>query len=317
LGLFNVGAMEKDFETAASQLKLNEISAPVKSKFGYHLIKVTELVPSETKTFEQVKDEVTKAYQKAQAETAFYEAGEKLTEMSYENPDNLKTVSEALKLPIKKSELFSKDKGEGIAAEEKIRSAAFTEEVLQGNNSTPVELGSERLVVLRMLDHKTAALRELASVKADIIAVLQKDKINKLTTEKAFQIKAKLQEGANLNAIADENKWEVKKAVGLMRSKSTLPEAVTDAIFKAAKPVGDKPTILVAALPTNEQMVISLSKVTAGVMSEDDKKRLDLAKKNIANAMGQSEFNAALNSLQSSADVTINAAKVAPQATAQ
>lgn len=309
LGLFNAGTMEKPFEDAASALKLGEVSDPVKSAFGYHLIKVTELVPGEVKSFDSVKNEVTKAYQKAQAENAFYEAGETLTEMSYEHPDNLKTVADALGVTIKKSNLFTKDKGDGIADNEKIRSAAFAEEVLHGNNSTPIELGTDRLVVLRMLEHKAAAARELKDVKQDIVAVLQADKAKQLAVEKAKQIKAKLQAGESIQAIAAENKLQVKTVSGLTRSKDDVPLPLSEAIFKAAKPVGDKPTIFIAELPAGEQVVVNLSKVKEGVMTEDDKKQLDLATKNIAKAFGQTEFNALINSLQADADVSVKAPK--------
>ncbi len=309
LGLFNVGVMEKSFEDAASALKLGEVSNPVKSAFGYHLIKVTELIPGETKPFDAVKNEVTKAYQKAQAENAFYESGETLTEMSYEHPDNLKTVADALGVTIKKSALFTKDKGDGIAAEDKIRSAAFTEEVLHGNNSTPIELGTDRLVVLRLLEHKAAAARELKDVKQDIISVLQADKAKLQAVEKAKQIKARLQAGESIQTVAVENKLQVKIVAGLTRSKNDVPLPLSEAIFKAAKPVAGKPTVFIAALPEGEQVVVSLSKVKEGVMTEDDKKQLELANKNIAKAFGQTEFNALINSLQADADISVKAPK--------
>jgi peptidyl-prolyl cis-trans isomerase D len=309
LGLFNVGVMEKSFEDVASALKLGEVSNPVKSAFGYHLIKVTELVPGEVKPFDSVKNEVTKAYQKAQAENAFYESGETLTEMSYEHPDNLKTVADALGVTIKKSALFTKDKGDGIAADDKIRSAAFTEEVLHGNNSTPIELGTDRLVVLRVLEHKAAAARELKDVKQDIIAVLQADKAKLQAVEKAKQIKARLQAGESIQAVAAENNLTVKTVAGLTRSKDDVALPLSEAIFKAAKPVAGKPTVFIAELPEGEQAVVSLSKVKEGVMTEDDKKQLELATKNIAKAFGQTEFNALINSLQADADISVKAPK--------
>jgi peptidyl-prolyl cis-trans isomerase D len=309
LGLFNVGGLEKSIEDAASALKLGEVSNPVKSAFGYHLIKVTELIPGETKSFDSVKNEVTKAYQKAQAENAFYEAGQRLTEMSYENPDNLKAAAEALGLTIKKSALFTKDKGEGIAADDKVRGAAFSEEVLHGNNSTPIELGADRLAVVRLLEHKAAAARELKDVKQDIVAVLLAEKASRLAVEKAKQIKAKLQAGESIQAVAAENKLAVKTVTGLTRTKEDVPMPLSQAVFKAAKPVAGKPTIFIAELPAGEQVVVSLTKVKEGVMTEDDKKKLDLATKNIAKAFGQAEFNALVNGLQAEADVKVKAAK--------
>ncbi len=306
LGLFNVGVMEKAFEESASTLKLGEVSNPVKSAFGYHLIKVTELVPGDIKSFDSVKNEVTLAYQKAQAENAFYEAGQKLTEMSYEHPDNLQTVADGLNVSVQKSALFTKEKGEGIASDEKVRNAAFSEEVLQGNNSTPIELGADRLVVVRLLEHKVAAKRDLNEVKQDVAAVLSKEKSQLLTVQKAQQIKERLQAGDSIQAVASENKLEIKAEKGLARGKNKLPEQLSEAIFKAAKPVGGKPSVFIAVLPSGEQVLVSLTKVTAGIMSEDDKKQMELAKKNIANAFGQTEFNQVLNSLQAEADVEIN-----------
>lgn len=305
LGLFTVGSLEKPLEDAATTLQLNEVSNPVKSKFGYHLIKVTELVAGDVKPFDSVKDEVTKAYQKSQAENTFYESGETLSAMSFEHPDSLQAVADTLGLTIKKSNLFTKDKGEGIAAEDKIRSAAFAEEVLQGNNSTPIEVGSDRLVVLRQLEHKEAAARELKDVKAEIIATLQADKAKLLAVTQAKQITSRLQAGESIQTIAAEHKLDIKKVTGLTRNKPQLPEQLTDAIFRAAKPIGDKPSIIVVPLATGEQIIVSLTKVTAGVMSDDDKKKFDLAKKNIAHAFGQAEFNTMVTSLQSKADIKI------------
>jgi peptidyl-prolyl cis-trans isomerase D len=312
LGLFNAGSLEKPLEDAASTLKLGEVSNPVKSKFGYHLIKVTELVAGDVKSFDSVKEEVTKAYQKAQAENSFYESGETLTAMSFEHPDSLQAVADTLGLTIKKSNLFTKDKGDGIATEDKIRSAAFAEEVLQGNNSTPIELGSDRLVVLRQLEHKEAAARDLNSVKAEITTVLLADKAKLQSVTKAKQIAARLQAGESIQTIAAEQKLDIKKVAGLSRNKPQLPEQLADAIFKAAKPVGDKPSVFIVPLATGEQVIVSLTKVSTGVISEDDKKKLELAKKNIAHAFGQSEFNTVVNSLQSSADI-----KITPKAAEQ
>lgn len=309
LGLFNAGTMDKTFEAAAEKLKLNEVSEPVKTPFGYHLIKVTELTGGETKPFDSVKEEVTKAYQKSQAESTFYESGETLSAMSFEHPDSLQAIADTLGLTIKKTPLFTKEKGEDIAAEDKIRSAAFAEETLQGNNSAPIELGTDRLIVLRQLEHKQAAPRDIKDVKADIIATLLEDKAKLQAIADAKKIAARLQAGEPLSTVAAEQKLAIKKETGLTRMKATVAPQLLEAVFKAAKPVGDKATSFIVPLANGEQVIVSLSKVTAGSMSEDDKKKLQLAKKNIANALAQNEFNSLLNALQTRADISITPAK--------
>jgi len=57
LGTFKHGQMVPPFDQAAFTLPIGELSEPVKTQFGYHLIKVES---RETKTFEEVKPEVEK-----------------------------------------------------------------------------------------------------------------------------------------------------------------------------------------------------------------------------------------------------------------
>ncbi len=312
LGLFSAGVMEKDFDNAALTLKQGEVSAPVKSQFGYHLIKVIELKPAEIKPFDSVKAEVTKAYQKSQAENLFYQQGESLTELSYQNSDNLQAAATQLNLTIKKTGLFSKTQGEGIAAEEKIRSVAFSDEVLQGANSTPIELSTDHLVVLRLLEHKAAENKPLATVKADVIKALQTEKAQQQVIETAKAMKTKLLAGDELAKVAADYKLPVQKVAGLTRMKKEFNVMLNEAIFKAAKPVADKPNIFTVALPSHEQVVVSLTKIHDGVMSDEDKKRAALATKNIAKAIGESEFNSLINTLEEKADVKINVPTTTP-----
>ncbi|MDO9161034.1 MAG: SurA N-terminal domain-containing protein [Methylococcaceae bacterium] len=309
LGLFNAGDMEKAFEDTASALKLGEVSEPVKSSFGYHLIKVTELIPGEVKSFDSVKSELSVAYQKNQAENAFYEAGERLTESSFENPDNLQTVASALNLKIKQTGLLTREHGEQIGADEKIRNAAFSEEVLKGNNSTPIELGADRLVVLRVLEHKPAAAKTLQEVNTQVIAALSAEKAKQQAIDTAKQIKGRLLSGESIQSVAAENKFVVKKLTGLARNRNDIPVELRQEIFKAAKPIGDKPTVLTTELSSGEQAVVSVAKVQEGVMSADDKKQLPLALKNIGKAFGQADFNALINSLQAKADISVKVPK--------
>lgn len=309
LGVFTTGSLDKSFDKsfvdATKSLKQDEVSKPVRSSFGYHLIKINQFSAAQIKPFESVKAELTKNYQKAQTENAFYEAGEKLAQLSYENPDSLQAVASNLKLEIKKTGLFSKDKGDGIAAEQKLRDVAFSEEVQQGNNSTPVEMGSDRLVVLRQLERKPAAVRDLNTVKQDVITALINEKANQLTLEMVATAKQRIQSGETMQKVAADLKLTVKEAKGLTRNKPALPEILNDAVFKAAKPVAGKPSIFSVALPTGEQALVSLSKVMPGVMSDDDKKQLELAKKNLARAFGNSEFDALVATLQATADITV------------
>jgi peptidyl-prolyl cis-trans isomerase D len=309
LGLFNVGVMEKAFEEAAGNLKLGEVSEPVKSAFGYHLIKVTELAPGEVKPYDAVKAELAKAYQKSQAESTFNALGEKLTEVSYENPNSLDAAAKVLNVEVSKTAMFTRSHGDGIAAEEKVRLAAFSEDVLKGNNSEPVEIGSDKLVVLRMQSHLPATTKELKDVKSRVIAALQHDKAQQQAIAMADQLKAELAAGKTMAQVSETHHLALKKVNSLSRNAGDLAPAVNQAIFKAPKPQAGRPSVIVIDEPSGGKIVASIVKVTDGVMTDADKAKQAVIEKNIATAFGKAQFEAVLNALQAKTDITVRPQK--------
>jgi peptidyl-prolyl cis-trans isomerase C len=62
--------MVPEFSTAAFALAIGEVSAPVKSQFGYHVIKLTEKREKPVPTFEEVKDQIEQfMFRRVQQET--------------------------------------------------------------------------------------------------------------------------------------------------------------------------------------------------------------------------------------------------------
>lgn len=314
LGLFNVGVMEKSFEDTASSLKLGEVSQPIKSSFGYHLIKVTELVESKVKSFEAVKKELTVAYQKAESENNFYELGETLTGLSFETPDSLIAVADGLGVEIKKTALFgrnvelnkAKTDEKNITAQLAIINTVFSEDVLKGNNSEPIELGNDRLVVLRILEHKPAEIMPLKNVKGSIVGQLLKKKAIDLAIQKAKTIKSAVVSGQTMESVAKANGEEVKVFSGLNRGNGDLSWQLNQAAFKAAKPMDGKSTVVIVAEPAGSQAVINVTAVTQGVITDADKAKSKLLGENMASAFGRADLDAALNSLRKEADIRVN-----------
>jgi len=305
LGLFEVGVMEPGFEKVAENLTLGEVSEPVESAFGYHLITVTELVPAVTKELLVVADDVKKAVQRAEAEITFYELGESLTELSFENSDNLQVVAETLDLSVQKSALFSRSAGTGIAADIKVRNMAFSESVLQGNNGEPVELGDDSLVIVRVLEHKPAETKSLDQVQAGIVVAIQAQKAKDNAQKNAETIKQQLLNGVAFNAAVKGQKLKVKTLNNLARNNSDLPWQVNQAVFKAAKPssAADS-TIIVVASAEGEQTIVKLLSVTEGSVSGEAEKE-KLAKMNISNALGKADYAAIIDGIRVNTAVSV------------
>lgn len=309
LGLIAAGVMEKPFEEAAMALQVGQVSEPVKTSFGYHLIKATELVPGEIKAYEQVKADVAKAYQKAQAETKFNELAEKLAEVSYENPDSLAAAADLLGVQPQKTGLFSRANGAGIAAEDKVRAVAFSEDVLKGSNSEPIEVGSDKLVVLRMASHQPASVKELQQVKADVAVAIQRDRAKQQQAELAEQIRQELAGGKSLTQIAEARRLQAKKINGLTRIGGDLAMPVNQAIFKAAKPKSGRPSVTTIDDESGAKLIVSINQVNEGKMTDADKSKQTVIAKNMAGAFGKAQFESVLNALQAKADIAIHAQK--------
>lgn len=323
LGLFNVGVMEKAFEEAASSLQLGEVSAPIKSSFGYHLIKVTELVPASTKAFDAVKQELTIAYQRLEAENEFYDLEERLSQVSYENSDDLTASAELLEASLVQTSFFGKHSvaspitenasqpipQTAIITHAAVIEAAFSTDVLAGSNSEVIKLSSDNLLVLRMLEHKPSSVKAIDEVRDSVALAINDKKSRAVALEKMQHIKAAVAGGKSMQVVAEASNVEMQHFPKLERADGTLSWSINQAIFKATKPSTEKPTLVDAAEPSGTQTVINVLGVTEGVMSESDKEKQELAKKNIATLFGQSGLKATLDSLRSRTDVAIKSAE--------
>jgi len=304
LGFIAKGAMEQNFADAAFALKQGELSKPVKTSFGYHLIKVTELSPAKIKPFDEVKDELLKTFQRNAAENKFYEQGQKLTELSYEHPDSLEPAAKALNLNIESTGYFTREAGEGIAAEPAVRTAAFSDDVLSGRNSDPVELGTEKAIVLRVKDHQPASDKPLAEVKEEIVGKLRAEDAKREARKQAEEMLHQIQQGASLPDLAKGHGLAVSKEPALRRDAKNVSPALADAVFKTARPAAGQPAVSTVELENGDQIVFRLIAVKDGA-SQGDPKEAETARQFLAKNAAQREFSSFVAQLRKLADVYV------------
>jgi peptidyl-prolyl cis-trans isomerase D len=305
LGFLIKGTMDKEFEDAAYRLANGAVSEPVKTAFGYHLINLTEIIPGAIKPYEAVRDELLKTYQRNAAENAFYELGQSLSELSFEHPDTLEPAAQKLNLKIEETGLFTRDSSDGIAANQAVREAAFSEEVLNGKNSEPIEVPGDKIVVLRVKEHQPATDLPLEAVKPEIIKSLRLQLAKEETRRRAEGLRKQVQQGTPLAQLAKAETLSLNKPKAFRRDSSEVSMPIVEAAFKAAKPQPGRSTPTVIEMENGEQVLVNLLAVNDENPQNIDAKELESARVFLARSTGQADLAAFLSQLREEGDIEI------------
>ena len=306
LGFINKETMEPNFGNAAFAQTKGELSEPVKTSFGYHLIKVTEIESASTKPFEAVREDLAKTLRRSAAENKFYELGQTLTEQSFEHPDTLDSAAKALNLQIQETGLFTRDAGTDAALEKEVREAAFNPDVINGKNSEPVEIGSEKVYVVRVKEHQPASARPLDEVKQDIVNKLRDQKARAAVKERAEKLLADIKAETPLADVAKSSGLTLNEPPAFQRNTDKLPLPLVAAAFKATRPAdGAKGKVEMLTLEGGDQVLFRLLAVKDGSSKGVEAKELDMAKEFLQKNVGQDEFAAFVEQLRVGTDVYI------------
>ncbi|TVQ84706.1 MAG: peptidylprolyl isomerase [Chromatiaceae bacterium] len=264
LGFVARGLLDPAFAEVAFGLPAGELSEPVRSRFGYHLIEVTEVRGGEVSDFEAVREQLARELTAGQTEAAFFDAAEQLATLAYESPDSLIPAAEALGLTVQTSDWFARDGGEGLFANPRVVAAAFSDDVLeQGNNSELIEpaLDGQQALVLRVDDRRPPALQPMEAVRDEIIASLQSEQAAAAALEAAAAMVEQLQAGAPLDEVAGEHAVVVPGLVA--RNAPGLLPTVLQVGFALPRPesAAADSTYGSAATPEGGAVVVALASV--------------------------------------------------------
>jgi peptidyl-prolyl cis-trans isomerase D len=307
LGFFGRGAMDPAFEAAAFALKPGEVSEPVKSAFGYHIIRLEAINASTQKPFAEVRAEVERQLRDKKAQTMFYEQSDTLANLAYEKPDSLQPVADALGLRIQKTGMFSKRGGAGVAANPKVSAAAFSDDVLRkGLNSEPIEAGApgvDHVVVLRVKDHKPEQPLTLETVRAEVTNQVKQRMAREKSEELGKALRKQIEAGADAVAAAKEARAEWKAGAIISRNDAALNREVVNHAFKLAKPSDGKPTVSGVVLGNGDFAVVSVVSVKDGDPAAVDETQRKGILQSLTNRASESEFGAMMESAKQKAKI--------------
>ena len=304
IGYTDGSAFPLEIEEVLESLTLNELSGPVVTEFGVHLVKLTEDSENLFQPYEEVAERIERDLKSAEVELIYGERLGNLSNLAFETGDLL-TISEELNLVILQSEPIGRSGGSAIFANQALITAAFSDAVLlEGNNSDVIELDTEQAVVLRVREFTEAAVQPLQEVQPEIAVILRTEMEKDEVQELGNRLLAAAVAGEGLDELLVENElgWIVEEAVE--RIAFTANREIINKAFEMQRPTSEA-VLATITLDNGTFVLLELNQVQPGAIDSLEEDELITLTDTLASSLGNSDFEAFLNNLKGSADIQL------------
>jgi peptidyl-prolyl cis-trans isomerase D len=249
------------FADAAFGMKVDDIQGPVKTQFGYHILKLDGIQPAAIKTFEQSKTDLETEYKRNEAERLFNNAQDQLADAALQNATDIDLVAKKAGLTVQDIPTFSRNGGGGsLGNVPAVIDAAFSQDVLDGRLSPIIEVEKGRGVVLRATDHKLPQQKTLEAVRTEVIAAWKKQRGAELATAAASDAAKRLSAGDSWDAVVKSLGGTTQAPKFIARSDQDVPMEIRTNAFQAPKPA-QKPVYENLTLTNGDAVVLAFSAV--------------------------------------------------------
>jgi peptidyl-prolyl cis-trans isomerase D len=308
LGWAQRGMFVGPFEEALFAMSQGEIRGPIKTQFGYHVLRLDEIETGHLKSFDEARAELEAEFRKDRAQAILSDESQKLDEQSFAALTELASVAKALDLPIKRVDGFTREGGGELGADPEIIKAAFSEDVLErGQNSPIIAAGDDRAIVLRAANHKPAEPRPLAEVRTQIEEQLRTQAMRDAAAKLGADAVARLQKGEAWSAVAADLKLQPVGRRFVTRQDQVVPGAVLRSAFDVPRAqVNDKPYVAGVTTDDGNYAVWALTAVRAPATAAEPAEQKSARQQQTARQVGNEEFAIYLKEAERTAKVSRN-----------
>ena len=266
LGLLAKGVIDDpQFEEALWSLEQGEVSDPVRTQAGYHLIELVSIEISEFPAIEVMGPDIEQRLRMEQAELLFAERLRELDGLAFEEPESLEGISEALGLAVQTVDGVTRAEGADVFGNAELRDATFSTDVLvRGYNSPAIELSDYRAVVLRVDERYDPAPIPFEAVAADIRAALVVERARALAEAGHASALERVRTGESVSDVARDFGLQWETFPLSRRTNAEVPATVLMAAFEMQRPMDVDKSVGQAQLPDGGIAVVTVTHVEEG-----------------------------------------------------
>ncbi len=307
LGQVARGDLVPAFADAAWSLAPGELSEPVRTRFGWHLIEVTDSAEASLAPYEELAPALRREIARERAEQLVFERGNQLETLAFENPTTLEPAAQAIGVDVQRTDWIPRGGTDsGIGSEPAVLTAAFSDEQLaRRENSDLLELGEDAYAVIRVTRHEPARVPELAEVRDEVTAAYRDARASELARDTASDMATALANGAALadaGASLPAARVEAPRLSG--RNNRDLPGGVRERAFRLYLAEGAERVTGVARLP-NGFAALQVTAVRDGDPDSVSAEQRQSLRAGINQVDGQTAFRSVIAALRADADIRI------------
>lgn len=301
LGFAGKGTYVEPFEDALFSMNTGDLSEPVVTQFGVHLIKLVEIRTQDIPTYEELKPRLEQDLRLAEAQTDFVAAGEELANSAF-SADTLKEVADELSLELVTSELFTRDGGaDQVTSNPQVIGQVFAQDFIEeGRASDLIELSDEQSLVIRVVDHVIPETLPLDQVKDQVVSALTNKLAQQKARDMADTLLGHLRAGSDLDAFEGKSGLTWSSIQGATRIDANVNASINNKAFTLGFN-GEAKSFDREVLPNGDVVVIRLDGVVKA--SELDEQDLDTTHQTLVNQAARAEYQAYQSGLRSRAEI--------------
>ena len=300
LGWAEPGLFVPEFESALFSMNVGEISAPVKTDFGYHLIRMDDIKTGQQQAFEDIEYELELEYSRLLAEEELFELADQMADLTLQSYNELESVADKMSLELNNLDAFSRTGSSFLHQDPEMVNMLFSPGSIELGENTPLFQIGDSVIVARAKAHRLPATREFSEVQTDIESFLMNNRAMSLANEYAEDLKT--QDSVIFAEIANEEGIQ-SEDFQILRNSTNFPRGLSEAIFSLHKDLIDQEMIVFSEL--DSVYIAKVSSVNSGDLSFFSDEERSGAKSDLSQQYGSEDLDGLAQSLRDNAEVFI------------